>query len=106
MEQHTILIISECESDHVIISACLERAVPARFNLVTSASMDRPLDALMDPAVDAVIMAHGPESEYLLRLASKNEVTAPLILLLDEASDSTVTQLRELNAQDYLIRGQ
>ena len=106
MEQHTILIISESKTDHVIVSACLERAVPARFKLVTAESIERPLEALMDPAVDAVIMAYGPESEYLLRLASKSGVTAPLILLLDDASDTTVTQLRELEAQDYLIRGQ
>ena len=106
MEQHTILIISESKTDHVIVSACLERAVPARFKLVTAESIERPLEALLDPAVDAVIMAYGPESEYLLRLASKNEVTAPLILLLDDASDTTVTQLRELEAQDYLVRGQ
>ena len=106
MEQHTILIISESKTDHVIVSASLERAVPARFKLVTAESIDRPLEALLDPAVDAVIMAYGPESEYLLRLASKNEVTAPLILLLDDASDTTVKQLRELEAQDYLVRGQ
>ena len=61
MEQHTILIISESKTDHVIVSASLERAVPARFKLVTAESIDRPLEALLDPAVDAVIMAYGPE---------------------------------------------
>lgn len=106
MEQHTVLIISENKTDHLIVSACLERARPARFHLTSSESMERPLDALLDPMVDAVIMAHGPETEYLLRLASKNEATAPLILLLDEANETTITQLRELGAQDYLIRGQ
>ena len=35
--------------------------------------------------VDAVIMAHGPQTEYLLRLAQKNESSTPLLLLLDEA---------------------
>ena len=106
MEQNTILIISENETDRVILSSCLERAVPSRFSLLTPQSDDRPLESLLDPAVDAVIMAHGPESEYILRLASKNGVTAPLIVMLDAASEETIGQLRELGAQDYLIRGQ
>jgi diguanylate cyclase (GGDEF)-like protein len=106
VEQHTVLIISENETDHLIISACLERARPARFHLAPSESIERPLEALMDPMIDAVIMAQGPETEYLLRLASKNEATAPLILLMDEPDDTIITQLCELGAQDYLIRGQ
>ena len=68
--------------------------------------MQRPLDALLDPAIDAVIMASGPETEYLLRLAQKNNATAPIILLLDEISEKISTQLREYGAQDYLVRGQ
>ncbi|MCB1690306.1 MAG: bifunctional diguanylate cyclase/phosphodiesterase [Halioglobus sp.] len=106
MEQHTVLIISEKKTDHLILSASLERARPERFHLASSESMERPLEALLDPMIDAVIMAHGPETEYLLRLASKNEAAAPLILLLDEADQATITQLKELGAQDYLIRGQ
>lgn len=106
MEQHTILIISENETDHLIISACLERAQPARFHLTSPASMERPLEALLDPLIDAVIMAYGPETEYLLRLAGKNETTVPLILLLDESDQNVIAQLRELGLQDYLIRGQ
>lgn len=106
MEQHTVLIISEKKTDHLILSASLERARPERFHLASSESMERPLEALLDPMIDAVIMAHGPETEYLLRLASKNEAAAPLILLLDEADQATITQLQELGAQDYLIRGQ
>lgn len=106
MEQHTILIISENKTDHLFLSACLERALPARFNLAPSESIERPLEALLDPDIDAVIMAHGPESEYLLRLASKNAAAAPIILLMDEANESTIEQLRDLGAQDYLLRGQ
>ena len=106
VEQHTILIISENKTDHLVISACLERARPARFHLASLESMERPLEALLDPMIDVVIMAHGPQTEYLLRLASKNDAAAPLILLLDEADHSTITQLRELGAQDYIIRGQ
>lgn len=106
VEQHTVLIISEKKTDHLILSASLERARPQRFHLASSESMERPLEALLDPMVDAVIMAHGPQTEYLLRLASKNDAAAPLILLLDDADQATVTQLQELGAQDYLIRGQ
>lgn len=106
MDQHTILIISENEADHLVLAACLGRATPHRFALASSESIERPLEALMDPIVDAVIMAHGPESEYLLRLATKNEATAPIIMLLDEADEETIAQLREFGAQDYLIRGQ
>ncbi|MAT91685.1 MAG: hypothetical protein CME59_03715 [Halioglobus sp.] len=106
MEQQTVLIISEDKADHLVLSASLERAVPPRFRLASSESFERPLEALLDPMVDVVIMAYGPETEYLLRLASKHEATAPLILLLDEADEDTVAQLRELGAQDYLVRGQ
>ena len=106
MQQHTILIISEDKTDHMILSACLERAQPTRFHLASSETIERPLEALLDPMIDAVIMAHGPETEYLLRLAQKNEATVPLILLLDEAEDATVSLLRAYGAQDYLIRGQ
>jgi len=106
VEQHTVLIISENKTDHLLLSACLERALPGRFHLASSESIERPLEALLDPMVDAVIMAHGPETEYLLRLAQKNDATVPLILLLDEADDTTVAQLREYGAQDYLVRGQ
>lgn len=106
MEQHTVLIISEDKTDHLVISASLERARPARFHLATSESIERPLEALLDPNIDAVIMAHGPETEYLLRLASKHEASAPLILLLDDDNEGAVAQLRELGAQDYLYRSQ
>jgi diguanylate cyclase (GGDEF)-like protein len=90
----------------VILSASLTRARPARFQPVSSETMQRPLEALMDPLVDAVILSYGPETEYLLRLAQKNNVGAPIILLLDDASDKIVSQLQDCGAQDYLIRGQ
>lgn len=106
MEQHTILIISENKTDHLVLAACLGRAKPARFHLSPAEAMERPLEALMDPEIDAVIMAQGPQTEYLLRLASKNEATAPLIILMDEADIGSLPQLRELGAQDYLIRSQ
>lgn len=106
MDQHTVLIISENSVDHTILSACLGRAVPERFNLASSESMQRPIEALLDPMIDAVIMAYGPETEYLLRLAQKNKATVPLILLLDDDNEELAAQLREHGAQDYLVRGQ
>jgi diguanylate cyclase (GGDEF)-like protein len=105
VDQHTVLIISEHKTDHLILSACLERAAPARFRLASANLIQRPLEALMDPSIDAVIMASGPETEYLLRLAQKNNATVPIILLLDEATDKITAQLREYGAQDYLVRG-
>ncbi|MEM9255546.1 MAG: EAL domain-containing protein [Pseudomonadota bacterium] len=106
MEQHTVLIISENQTDHLILSASLERAQPARFHLASSESIERPLEALLDPAVDAVIMAYGPETEYVLRLANKHEVTTPVILLLDDGDEAIVHHLRDLGARDYLLRSQ
>jgi len=106
VEQHTVLIISEHETDQLILSDSLGRAADGRFQLASSESMQRPLDALLDPAIDAVIMAYGPESEYLLRLATKNEATVPIIVLLDEKDPEIISQLQEHGAQDYLLRGQ
>ncbi|MFT6287697.1 MAG: diguanylate cyclase (GGDEF)-like protein [Alcanivorax sp.] len=88
------------------MSACLERALPSRFDLVNSGNIDRPLEALLDPAHDAVIMAYGPETEYLLRLAQKHEITVPIILVLDEATETLTRRLLDCGAQDYLVRGQ
>jgi diguanylate cyclase (GGDEF)-like protein len=105
VDQHTVLIISEHKTDHLILSACLERAAPTRFRLASANLMRRPLEALLDPSIDAVIMANSPETEYLLRLAQKNNATAPIILLLDEVSEKISAQLREYGAQDYLVRG-
>jgi DNA-binding response OmpR family regulator len=101
VEQHTVLIISEHRADHPVLSACLERAVPRRFALASSESMERPLEALLDPTLDAVIMAEGPETEYLLRLAQKHQAATPIILLLDEVNEGTAARLREYGAQDY-----
>ena len=106
MEQHTVLIISENKADHLILAECLARAKPARFRLAASEAMERPLEALLDPMIDAVIMGHGAQTEYLLRLANKNNVAAPLIMMLDDSEQASFGHLRELGAQDYLIRGQ
>ena len=66
VDLHTVLIISEHKTDHLILSACLERAAPKRFRLASPNLIRRPLEALLDPSIDAVIMAYGPETEYLL----------------------------------------
>ena len=106
MEQHKILVISENETDHLLLSDCLERARPARFKVESASSLERPLEAMTESNVDVVIMAHGPQTEYLLRLAQKNQSSTPLLLLLDEADDALEGQLSQAGAQDFLVRGQ
>jgi diguanylate cyclase (GGDEF)-like protein len=106
VNQHTVLVISESKADHLILSSSLDRAVPQRFQVAVLESMERPLEALLDPANDIVIIAYGPETEYLLRLAQKNNVVIPIIVLLDEARDELIREVREFGAQDYLVRGQ
>ncbi|MEQ8803094.1 MAG: bifunctional diguanylate cyclase/phosphodiesterase, partial [Haliea sp.] len=107
VDLRTVMVISANKTDHLVLSDCLDRAVPPRFRLVSSEELERPLEALLDPDVDAIIMAVGPETDYLLRLAQKHAPSLPIILLLDNAPDSTAAaQLRESGAQDHLVRGQ
>ena len=106
VDRHTVLIISENKTDHLILSSCLARAIPDQYELVSSESIDRPLDALMNPDIDAVIMAYGAETEYLLRLAHRHHAAIPIIVLVDEAEENLISRLREFGAQDYLVRGQ
>jgi diguanylate cyclase (GGDEF)-like protein len=100
-----VLIISEDKGDYLVIKAALERATPRRFQTTTATALDRPIDALLDSEVDAVILAQAPETDYLLRLAQKQEVHTPIILLLSEASESTRRRYKELGARDFLQRG-
>ena len=106
MEQSNILIVSGKKTDQLVLSSCLERAHPRRFHVSAVDNCQRPLDVLMDPDVHIVIVAKGSETEYLLRLAKKNDVATPIIVLLDDIDNDTIARLRELGAQDYLIRGQ
>ncbi len=106
MDRHTVLVISEKKTDHLILSTCLDRAVPQRFELAACDTLDRPLEALLDPSYDAVIIAHAAETDYLLRLAQKNQSCTPIIVLLDQAPAETVAHLKESGAEDYLVRGQ
>lgn len=105
MAQKNILIISEDKTDHLVLSSSMERATPQRFNVTTATSLERPLDALMDRENDLVILAHAPETEYMLRLAQKNAVKVPIIVILNETSETTIAKLRGFGARDYLIRG-
>ncbi len=100
-----ILIISEDKADHLLLSASLQRAVPQRFNVTTATALERPLDALMDRTNDAVILAQAPETDYMLRLAQKNAVTVPIIVLLSDASEANINRMRSFGARDYLVRG-
>ncbi|MCL4104314.1 UNVERIFIED_CONTAM: hypothetical protein GTU68_047276 [Idotea baltica] len=68
--------------------------------------MERPLDALLNPDIDAVIIANGPETEYVLRLAQRHGATAPIIVLIDEADESIIANIKSHGAQDFLVRGQ
>ena len=107
MDLRTILAISANKTDHLILADCLDRAEPRRFRLSSSTSLERPLDTLTDPAIEAVILAAGPETDYLLRLAQKHVPSLPIILLRDSVPDSEqLRQLRDSGAQDYLVRGQ
>lgn len=100
-----ILIISEDKADHLLLSASLERAVPQRYTVTVATALERPLDALLDRSNDAVILAQAPETDYMLRLAQKNDVTVPIIMLLTDASEANISRMRSFGAKDYLIRG-
>lgn len=105
MTPKKILIISEDKTDHMVITASLARAMPQRFSITSISTLDRPLDSLLDQSNDAVILAQAPETDYLLRLAQKNRATVPIIVLLAEASETTLRRLHSLGARDHLVRG-
>ena len=105
MSLKNVLVISEDKGDYLVIKAALERATPRRFETTTATALDRPIDALVDNEVDAVVLAQAPETDYLLRLAQKQGVCTPIILLLSEASESTRRRYKELGARDFLQRG-
>lgn len=105
MSTKTILIISEFPADFYSLGAALDRAEPERFKSVTVSTRDQPVDALMDPGNDAVILAYTPETEYLLRLAQKKHLTLPIIVLIDQESEDRVGKLKAAGASDYIVRG-
>jgi DNA-binding NarL/FixJ family response regulator len=105
VDKKHVLIISEHPADFYSLTAALERAEPPRFKPVTVNTRDQPVDALMDPVNDAVILAYTLETEYLLRLAQKKHLTLPIIVLIDHESEAQVRKLKEAGATDYIVRG-
>jgi len=105
VDKKTILIISEHPADFYSLTAALDRAEPARFHPVTVNTRDQPVDALMDPMNDAVILAYTLETEYLLRLAQKKHLSVPIIVLIDQVSEAQIGKLKDAGATDYIVRG-
>jgi AmiR/NasT family two-component response regulator len=105
VDKKTILIISEHPADFYSLTAALDRADPARFHPVTVNTRDQPVDALMDPMNDSVILAYTLETEYLLRLAQKKNLSVPIIVLIDQESEAQVGKLKDAGATDYIVRG-
>jgi AmiR/NasT family two-component response regulator len=100
-----ILIISEYAADFYSLGAALDRAENDRYQYVTVNSRDEPIDSLMDPSNDAVILAYTQETEYLLRLAEKKDLTLPIILLIDPGTEAQAERLKAAGATDYIVRG-
>ncbi len=106
VNQRTVVIISGTEADQQRLQQVLDSANPRRFTLVDGANYARPTDALNCPDADAIILSHAPETEYLLRLADRNEIAIPIILLVDKVSDTMIQHWRGLGAQDYMLRSE
>lgn len=104
MGRNSILIISDKPSDHLQLSKCLQRAQTNTYSVISSTSIERPIELLLDPSIKAAIIAESPETEYLLRLAQKNNSATAIIVLLDDCD--TARRIAELGLQDYLLRGQ
>lgn len=106
VSRKTVLIISEYPEDFYSLGAALDRARHEPFKYVTVGTQDQPVEALMDPDNDVVILAYTPETEYLLRLAKKKNLTLPIIVLIDRALEVQVGKLKAAGASDYFVRGQ
>jgi AmiR/NasT family two-component response regulator len=100
-----VLIISEYPGDFYSLGAALDRAEDDRYHYITVNTRDQPVDALMDPSNDAVILAYTPETEYLLRLAQKKNLSLPIIVLVDAGSEAQVSKLKIAGATDHIVRG-
>ena len=61
MASKKILIISEYAADFYSLGAALDRAENDRYQYVTVNTRDQPIDSLMDPSNDAVILAYTQE---------------------------------------------
>lgn len=101
MTEHAIHLVSEQPADSLLVGACLSRARPARFTLTVHTTLERPLETLRDAAPDALLLADGPQTTYLLRLLQKQAPGFPIILLLDSAPTEELPQ----GVTDHLVRG-
>jgi DNA-binding NarL/FixJ family response regulator len=105
LKQHNIVIVSESEADYYSLKASLARAEPDRFTLTWVGTHEQPVEAMNNIRFDAVILAYSLESEYLLRLAQKAELSRPIIILLDQEDVELASKLKDSGATDYLLRG-
>jgi len=105
MASKKILIISEYAADFSSLGAALDRAENDRYQYVTVNTRDQPIDSLIDPSIDAVILAYTQETEYLLRLAKKKDLSLPIILLIDPGTEAQAEKLKAAGATDYIVRG-
>ena len=105
MASKKILIISEYAADFSSLGAALDRAENDRYQYVTVNTRDQPIDSLIDPSIDAVILAYTEETEYLLRLSEKKDLSLPIILLIDPGTEAQAEKLKAAGATDYIVRG-
>jgi AmiR/NasT family two-component response regulator len=102
---NNVLLISELPADFYTLTAALERAQPERFQTRTVNTSEQPVDALLDPDNDAIILAYTMETEYLLRLAQKKQLLTPIIVMLDQSAEVQIDKLKQAGAIDYVVRG-
>ena len=105
MGLNNVLLISELPADFYTLTAALERAQPERFQTRTVNTSEQPVDALLDPSNDAIILAYTLETEYLLRLAQKKQLLTPIIVMLDQTAEVQIDKLKQAGAIDYVVRG-
>lgn len=106
VNQRNVVIMSGTEADQQRLGQVLDRSTSSQFSLVDGARYARPTEALNCPEVDVIILSHTPEAEYLLRLATKNKIAVPIVLLVDEATDGMIQHWRSLGAQDHILRSE
>ena len=104
MEQRTVSIISDQASDHRLVEASLAIAGLAPLALIPNDGHAHAAEALTNRSVNVFILADAPNTEYLLRFAARNQVTASIVLLVDDADNMLTPRWRSLGALDCLER--